>query len=116
MTHANLKLFHSYVYNYIPKEFANTWINNRQNRDNDDSQLRNDNDFFVPRFRMDFIARLPLFNLPKIWNETPSTLISTSHKHSFNTQAFKYFLDQLNATPNCNRLVCPACITNNLQI
>jgi hypothetical protein len=116
VTHANLKLFHSYVYNYIPNAFANIWITNRQNRDNDDLQLRNDNEYFVPRFRTDFIARLPLFNLPKIWNETPNTLTSTSHKHTFNTQAFKYFLEQLNATPNCNRLVCPACITNNLQI
>jgi hypothetical protein len=95
------------VYNYIPNAFANTWITNRQNRDNDDLQLRNDDEFFVPRFRTDFIARLPLFNLLKIWNETPTTLTSTSHKHTFNTQAFKYFLDQLNVTLTAADLFAP---------
>ncbi len=83
------------MYNYILSAFADTWITNRQNRDNDDLQLRDDDEFFVPRFRADFIARLLLFNLPKIWNETPSTLTSTSHKQTFSTQTLKYFLDQL---------------------
>jgi hypothetical protein len=115
ITHANLKLFHSYVYNYIPFALNNTWIQNRHNRDNDDRQLRNDNDFFVPRFRTDFLARLPLFNLPKTWNDTPILLTSTSHKLTFSTQTFKYLLDQLSSTPNCNRLVCPSCILNNLH-
>jgi hypothetical protein len=115
ITHANLKLFHSYVYNYIPPALNNTWIQNRHNRDNDDRQLRNDNDFFVPRFRTDFLARLPLFNLPKTWNDTPILLTSTSHKLTFSTQTFKYLLDQLSSTPNCNRLVCPSCILNNLH-
>jgi hypothetical protein len=32
---------------------------NRQNRDNDDRLLRNDEDFHIPRYRTDFIARLP---------------------------------------------------------
>ncbi len=66
ITHANLKFFHSYVYNYIPSAFVDTWTTNRHNRDNDDRLLRNDDEFFILRFRMDFIARLPLFNLPKI--------------------------------------------------
>jgi hypothetical protein len=113
--HANLKFFHSYVYNYIPSAFATTWSTNRQNRDNDDRQLRNDDDFFIPRFRTDFIARLPLFNLPKIWNNTSVELTSTSHKLTFSNQVFKHLLDKLSPIANCTRLVCPACITNNLQ-
>jgi hypothetical protein len=92
-----------------------TWIQNRHHRDNDDQQLCNDDDFFVPRFRTDFKARLPLFNLPKIWSDTPSLLTSTTHKLTFSTQTFKYLFDQLSRTPNCNRLVCPACIFNNLH-
>jgi hypothetical protein len=113
--HANLKFFHSYVYNYIPSAFATTWSTNRQNRDNDDRQLCNDDDFFIPRFRTDFIARLPLFNLPKIWNNTSVELTSTSHKLTFSNQVFKHLLDKLSPIANCTRLVCPACITNNLQ-
>jgi hypothetical protein len=116
ITHCNLKFFHSYVYNYIPTAFHDTWSTNRHNRDNDDRTLRNDDDFFIPRYRTDQIARLPFFKLPKTWNDTPKLITSTSNKKVFSAQVAHHFLDKLSSTPNCSRLVCPACITNNLQV
>jgi hypothetical protein len=41
---------------------------------------------------MDFVARLPLFNLSKNWNDTPNELTSTSQKYAFAAQASRYFL------------------------
>ncbi len=80
ITLTNLKIFHSYVYNYIPEAFHNTWPRNRDNRDTSERELRNDDDFHIPRHRTDFISQFPFFNLPKVWNDTPVNLTSTSHK------------------------------------
>jgi hypothetical protein len=116
ITLSNLKFFHSYVYNYIPEAFHNTWPRNRDNRDNGERELRNDDDFYIPRHRTDFISRFPFYNLPKVWNDTPAILTSTSHKKTFTTNATKLLLDKLSNVPNCTRLLCPACLANNLTI
>ena len=31
--------------------------------------LRNQNDYFVPRYRINLVSRLPLCSLPRAWNE-----------------------------------------------
>lgn len=111
---SNLKFFHSYVYNYIPKAFSNTWKKNRDFRDNDDRELRNDDDFHITRHRTDYLARFPFFNLPKIWNETSNILTSTTHKRTFITNVTTHLLNNLSPNPNCSRLLCPACLTNNI--
>jgi hypothetical protein len=114
ISHFNLKLFHSFVYNYSPKAFDNTWITNRQSRNNDDLrldliELRDDNAYYLPRPRTDFLARFPYFNLPKLWNDTPAILTSTSNRLVFIKQSSQMQIDKLSDTPNCNRLFCPAC-------
>ncbi|MBY0379860.1 MAG: reverse transcriptase family protein, partial [Burkholderiales bacterium] len=50
---SNLKFFHSYVYNYLPSSFTNTWLTTIEQRQNDGLihllyNLRNNDDFFVP--------------------------------------------------------------------
>jgi hypothetical protein len=112
----NLKFFHSIVHNYAPIIFANTWATNRQTRDIDDMELRNDNDYYVPRHRTDVIGRMPLFNLPRTWNEMPVELTSTRSRMAFNEQLNKFYIDKLNPTPNCNRLLCPSCIVANITV
>jgi hypothetical protein len=114
ITLSNLKFFHSYIYKYIPKAFLGTWPTNRDYRDIDDRELCND-DYHIPRLRTDNIARFLFFNLPQVWNEISVILTSTSHKKVFATSASKDLLDKLSPTPNCNRLLCPACLVNNIN-
>ncbi len=95
--------------------FLGTWPTNRDYRDIGDGELRNDDDFHIPRHGTDNIARFPFFNLPKVRNETPTILTSTSHKKVFTASVSKYLLDKLSPNPNCNRLLCPACLANNIN-
>jgi hypothetical protein len=68
ITSSNLKFFHSFVFNYSPISFFGTWQTVGQSRDNPNFQLRNDNEYYIPRHRNDHLARMPLFNLPRLWN------------------------------------------------
>ncbi len=118
VTSFNLKLFHSFHFNYIPKAFNDTWITVRQNRvehNENTIDLRNDNDYYIPRYRTDMISRMPLYNLPKLWNLYSPELADTRNKHIYNKAVTLYFLEKLNPTPICNRLVCPSCISNNVD-
>jgi hypothetical protein len=114
----NLKLFYSFHFNYIPKAFINTWIAVRQKRtDHTDNftDLRNDNDYYIPRYRTDMISRMPLFNLPKLWNLYSPELADTHNKHIHSKAVTLNFLEKLNSILTCNRLVCPSCISNNVD-
>jgi hypothetical protein len=51
ITSFNLKFFHSYVFNYIPTAFLATWQTAGQTRENSNYQLRNDNEYYIPRHR-----------------------------------------------------------------
>jgi hypothetical protein len=117
ITLSNLKLFHSYIYNNTPHAFTDTWRTTQNQRllaNNNLQQpplnLRNNNDIFIPPCRTNFLARFPLFNLPKLWNELPPTYreISSSSSFSFNTK--NYLLSLLNDSVTCTRLLCPACL------
>jgi hypothetical protein len=69
ITTSNLKFFHSYVFSYLPTAFDNTWITvGQSHEDNLNLELRNDAKYYIPRHRTDQIARLPLFNLPRLWS------------------------------------------------
>jgi hypothetical protein len=116
--HSKLKFFHSFVYNYSPKAFHETWITNRSFRTLEHNishiELRSDNDFYIPKPRTDFLSRFPLFNFPSLWNETSNILTSTAHKPTFIKLSSQLMIDNLSDTPNCNRLFCPACSLGNV--
>jgi hypothetical protein len=112
----NLKLFHSFVHKYIPIAFENSWWTVRNQRDGvADIELRNDDDYYIPRHRTEQILRFPLFNLPITWNLLHTELTDSSTKRTFVKSASHYFLSKLSSIPNCNRLLCPSCLTNNLN-
>jgi hypothetical protein len=114
----NLKLFHTFHFKYIPKAFTNTWTTVRQNRnDNTDMNLslRNDTDYYIPRYRTEMISRMPLFNLPKLWNLYSRELTETPNKKIYSHAITNFFLEKLNSVPTCNRLVCPSCISNSIE-
>ncbi len=51
----------------LPFSFNDLWITNRERNPN--RELRNANDCFIPSHKMASLKQLPLFSLPKVWNE-----------------------------------------------
>jgi hypothetical protein len=63
---AKLKFMHSVKFNYCPKSFINVFVENRAEDHNYD--LRNMQDFLVPRARIKHFKRIPIYTLPDKWN------------------------------------------------
>ena len=59
---------HNFIQNRLPACFTNSWLKNQERRTEDERQLRNDEDFFVPIARTKFTERLPAHTLPTMWN------------------------------------------------
>jgi hypothetical protein len=63
-----------YNNNILQISFANLWFTTAAARnDNSTLQLHNEFDLFIPLLRTDFCKRLPLFELPRIWDEFNDT-------------------------------------------
>ena len=57
---------HSVFYEYSPISFQNVW---QKNSDRQISQnLRNENEFTLPIFRIEQFKKFPLYSLPQEWN------------------------------------------------
>ena len=93
LRNSKLLFMHSYVYNYCPSSFHNTWnLNDDRHLDHN---LRNANEFTIPNPRIDLFKKSPLYSLPKLWNELDAI------KHHQNRTTFKISLrEQLFAELN----------------
>jgi hypothetical protein len=60
-----------------------TWQMVGQFRDNLNYQLRNDDEYHIPRHGTDQLAGMPLFNLPRLWNQYSCELTETPIKHMY---------------------------------
>jgi hypothetical protein len=112
---SNLKFFHSFVYNLIPSTFTNTWLTTLEQRHNDGQihllyNLRNNDDYFVPPTRNHSLSRYPLYNLPSLWNDASASVKAIPSKATFSITLKKQFIGELSPIPQCNRLLCPACL------
>ena len=56
---------HDYINLRTPASFRNLW---KRNRDVNHRQLRNKNDFHIPRSKK-AIEKFPLYNFQKLWND-----------------------------------------------
>ena len=65
--HSQLKFMHDFTFNKLPFSFQEMWITNRMR--NPLVHLRNSDNLYIIPHRFESIKRLPLFKLPKIWNE-----------------------------------------------
>ena len=66
---AKLHFMHSIHYNYAPEAFSETWQRNTQRELN--VELRNSDDYFLPRCNYELIKRTPYYSLPHAWNNAP---------------------------------------------
>jgi hypothetical protein len=115
ITYFKLQFIHQFKFNHLPLAFNNEWTLNEDRFANLELMpLRNYDDFYVPFARIDQVKRLPLFSLPKIWNEFEDDIIkSESSKLVFNSKLKGHFINNLNANYVCSRLLCPHCHLNN---
>ncbi len=58
---------HSITYNYCHSSFNNTWTRNHQHERG--HELRNREEYQLPRINYEFTRRMPLYTLPKEWNQ-----------------------------------------------
>jgi hypothetical protein len=76
---ANLKFMHSFIHHKLPFSFNETWTFNRDRNQN--HQLRNANELYIPAHHYATLQRFPLFAFPRAWNEeserkfTPSLFV-----------------------------------------
>jgi hypothetical protein len=113
-----IQFMQQFKFNHLPSAFTNVWTRNEDRFPNQDvMQLRNNDDFYVPFARTNLVERLPLFFLPKLWNEFQDEVIkSEANKNIFNVKLKGYFIDQLKANYVCSRLLCPHCHLNGNPI
>ena len=62
-------LVHSIYHKYSPSALHSTWTTNRDR--NIDTGLRNEHDIYIPFARTDHVKKLPLYSLPRTWNDLP---------------------------------------------
>jgi len=114
ITFFNLQIMQHYKQGFLPNSFDNTWITNQERR-NDDIQiiLRNDQLLTIPFVRLASSMNQPLFKLPKLWLDFNDENIKIiRNKIEFKLKLKSHLLSQLNDTPDCSRLLCPACHLN----
>ena len=79
---AKLLFMHSIEYGYGPISFFETWQKNHQRNQN--LNLRNADDFYLPAPKYDFFKRIPVYSLPNEWNNLAEEI-----KYQFNRTTFK---------------------------
>jgi hypothetical protein len=89
----NLTFMHSLFYNYAPRSFSNSTRRNETNEN--DYNLRNQNIMYVPRARIDQFKRLPIYNLPNLWNMA-GDLIHYSNPITFSVALKLQLFENLN--------------------
>jgi hypothetical protein len=78
---AKLHFMHSYHYNYAPSSFNDTWILNAIRYP--DRELRNADEYYIPRPNLTLFTKLPLHSLPSAWNDAGAS------KYHANVALFK---------------------------
>jgi hypothetical protein len=73
---SQLTFMHSYHYKYSPPTFTNTWLLNSDRNPN--MNLRNADDYFIPRPHLSSFTRFPLYTFPKAWNEAGPSKFHTN--------------------------------------
>jgi hypothetical protein len=69
--YSKLNFMHSYIYNYCPNSFTNTWTLNTERENIPD--LRNANLLSIPHPRIELFKKSPLYSLPVLWNSLNDT-------------------------------------------
>jgi hypothetical protein len=89
---AKLHFMHSIKYNYAPRSFDGIWVQNNTRQQH--HELRNSNDYILPRVKIEFFRRIPLYSLPYEWNNV-GDLIFHHNKNLFRNLLREKLLNEL---------------------
>jgi hypothetical protein len=106
-----LQFIQKFTQGFLPSSFNDTWISNKIRRAGQDQiELRNNDDINIPFARLTSTERHPLCSFPKLWSTFENEQIKfTRNVVEFNKLLKAHFLSLLNASPTCNRILCPEC-------
>jgi hypothetical protein len=97
LTLNKLLFMHSIAFKYAHSSFSDTWPTNN-NRDND-YNLRNNDLFTLPPFRIELFKKFPLYSLPFIWNELPDSLRYQHNRTTFKIALVDHLFNSLVPNP-----------------
>ena len=103
-----LQFIFSYKNGLLPSSFDGIWIFNHERQN--ELELRNASDLYVPTARLKSVENFPLFAFPKIWNDLSDDGIKlVKSKFQFKSRVKEILLSNLSSTVRCTRLLCPSC-------
>jgi hypothetical protein len=110
----NLQFMQNFIHNHLPISFANLW-STAESRRASEFVLRNGNYLDIPFVRLSSSSGHPWVKLPKTWaNFQQEDIKILADKNKFKSCLKSFFLESMSNSPNCNRLMCPACLRRNL--
>ena len=83
---------HSIVYDYAPVSLQGGFPINQLNRE---YQLRNNEDFLIPRINLESLKRFPFYKYTTLWNDLSPELKSLNRKNEFKYKIKSSFLNFL---------------------
>ena len=98
ITSSNLSLMHSTHFSYAPISTRNLWPRNEAR--NIGIQLRNSNNYSLPKCNYSFFSKFPAYTLPLLWNTYPGTSILQPNKTTFLTSLKNELLNTPPPTPD----------------
>ena len=105
---AKLHFMHSIYYNYASEAFSEIWLLNA-NRDLN-VELRNSNDYLIPRCNYEIIKRTPYHSLPLAWNNAPPAKYHSNlatFKIALKSSIFLAYTDSLPTAPYAQHAPSP---------
>ena len=111
ITQQILNFMHSIVYDYAPVSLQGEFPINQLNSE---YQLRNNEDFLIPRINLESIKRFPFYKYPTLWNDLSPELKSLNRKNEFKYKIKSSFLEKLKDF-RCNKLFCYVCSSANIN-
>ena len=84
---------HSYKFQRLPFSFNEIWQTNRIRHP--ERPLRNDDELFIPPYRIELVKRLPLVEFPTAWNNERSIENTNPVQHVFLKNVKKVLLSNI---------------------
>ena len=101
-----MRFIYDYKNDKLPSSFADNWeLNNQREGYN----LRNGNEFYLPRIRFNYLENHPLFAMPKIWNNLKVDFKFTMSRKTFKFSLKQYILHTLESGFIPNTCYCSLC-------
>jgi hypothetical protein len=113
-----LQFMQQFTNGFLPVSFTNLWISREAYRNFENSGtaryvLRNNDDLYLPPVRLKTTEKAPYYLFPRKWHEFDNHHIKIlRNKIEFNSTLKKFYLDELESSYRCNRMLCPHCHLN----